>query len=260
MAEEKTTESPKKAQKKKVDFEKGGVLWVVWYYVEAVLLIVAGILSIVESANADFQKVLVILVGVFLILGGSLKILVNFLPIFQVEEKKDLSYGFVIGGAAELAFGITLVSNSAMIDALVTFASTLIGILAIVAGAVFLLFAIGFIIRKLYKIYMPILEIVLGLGLIALGVVILIYMGQNSETSKQVILIIVGVVLALAGVAIFVDTTNAMIIHNRARKAAAVTVAVAQDAGLVDKGEIDLTTKKDEQKPDDKNDPKNAGK
>ena len=86
----------------------------------------------------------------------------------------------VIGGSFELALGITLcviyAQQQSAIDTITLFLSTFIAIILIVAGVSLLLFAIGFIVAKMYKLYMPILEIILGLGVIALGVVVIIYM------------------------------------------------------------------------------------
>src|SRR5574344_931595 len=99
-----------KKEKKTLDLKKGGVIWVVWNYVEAALLLVAGILAIVFSKNKDLHNTILIIIGAFLIVGGFLKFLMNFLPVLSAVDKAKLSYDMVIGGAFELALGVTLVA------------------------------------------------------------------------------------------------------------------------------------------------------
>ena len=50
------------------------------------------------------------------------------------------------------------------------------------------------------------LEIVFGAGLIALGIVILYYLGNNSDLTALIALIVLGVVLLLAAIAVLVNT------------------------------------------------------
>ena len=81
-----------KKEKKPLDLSKGGLIWTIWHLVEAALLIVGGILAIVYSSNPDVQKVIYPVVGGFMIFGGALKIISNFLPIvatssFEAEAK-----------------------------------------------------------------------------------------------------------------------------------------------------------------------------
>jgi hypothetical protein len=247
MAEEETEqkENETKKEKKPLDFRKGSVLWVTWNYVEAALLLVAGILAIIYSNNEDLQKSILIIIGAFLIAGGFLKVLVNFLPVLSAEDKAVLSYDMVVGGSAELAIGITLVTvTSEMATTVVSFVVTFVAILIIVAGASFLTFAIGFLVNKnkLFHIYMPILEIILALGLIALGIVMIYY--KNEKVFNQVLLIVGGIILALGGLGLLVETTRVMLAANKAKKDAK---ASAEEEKKEDAVEVDATTK-DEKK------------
>jgi len=233
MEEEKKEQSEQeqsiKKTKKTIDLSKGGLLWTIWHFVEAVLLITGGVLAIVYSNNTDVQKVIYPVVGGFLIFGGALKILSCFLPVIasnsyeaeaKLKVKKALAYDMVVGGSFELALGITLcMVKDAAIETITNFISTFIAIILVVAGASLLLFAIGFIIAKLYKLYMPILEIILGLGLIALGIVVIYYLTNNSATFNQIILIITGVLLVLGGLGMLVDTIVALKTANAQKRA-----------------------------------------
>src|SRR5574344_1108170 len=75
-----------KKEKKPLDLSKGGLIWTIWHLVEAILLVVGGILCIVYSGNEDVQKIIYPIVGAFLILGGFLKILTNFLPVIAQSD------------------------------------------------------------------------------------------------------------------------------------------------------------------------------
>ena len=252
MAKKEKTEQAAKTKKprKPIDTSKGGIIWVIWNFVEAALLLVAGILAIVFSNNQSLQNSILIIIGCFLIVGGFLKILMNFLPTLTATDKAHLSYDFVIGGAIELALGVTLVAlPNASINVIVQFLSTFIGIILIVAGAAFMVFAIAFFIDKLFGIAMPIIEIVLSLALIALGVVVLVYM-NDEDVFYRVVLIIVGVVMALAGLAVAIQTVRAMVASNK-RKKAAKTAATGEKAPKGSQSIIDIdTTEKKEERPE----------
>jgi hypothetical protein len=269
MAEPEKTETevqdPKKKNKKPLDVSRGSTFWVAWNFVEAMLLLVAGILAIVYNANEGLQDTIIRVVGIFMIIGGSLRILMNFMPVIatsateeaaKIEARKNLSYNFVVGGSIELAMGITLTAMSSsndVISAIVEFLSLFIGIVCIVGGVSFLLFAIAFIISKLYKLYMPILEIIFGCALIALGSVVIVYM-SDKQVFMQVVLIIVGIVMILTSLGIFVDTIKTMSDASKDRKEKEAKDEAAAPEETASAEMIDLT-KQDgaEKKPDDKN-------
>lgn len=224
-------EPKKKKEHKPINFGKGGLVWSIWNFVEAALLAVLGVLCFVYMAKAqngetDYSSIvskILFIFGIFMIVGGSLRILTNFLPVVATSRyeaakkaavKASMAYDLVIGGAAELALGIALIAiynayhgNLMQITEVLTkFVSIFVGVAVICAGASLVLFAIGFIVSKLYKIYLPVLEIVFGAGLIALGIVILYYLGNNSDLTALIALIVLGVVLLLAAIAVLVNT------------------------------------------------------
>ena len=226
-------EAPKKKERKSINFGKGGLLWSIWNFLEAALILVLGIICCVYTAKASannsdisYDKVISVILfigGIFLILGGALKIVVNFLPviarsvtdaIIKEKIKSQLSYDLVVGGAIELAIGIAFVisytNNGGLLDQMVSFIAQFlaifIGTLVTVAGTSLILFAVGFIVSKLYKLYLPIIEIVFGAALIALGIVVFIYLAGNVDLTKMISLVILGIVLVLAGVAMAILT------------------------------------------------------
>jgi hypothetical protein len=281
MAEEEKKPEPQaeevkkpKKEKKSIDLSKGSLTWTIWHLVEAILLLVGGILCIVFSDNKDVQNDIYPVVGAFLILGGFLKILTNFLPVvatssaeaeLKMKAKKAMAYDMVIGGSFELALGITLCvifarSSTDSMSTIATFLSTFIAIIFMVAGASLLLFAIGFIVAKLYRLYMPILEIIFGLALIALGVVVIIYMSK-ADVFNRVVLIIVGVIIALAGLGMLVDTLTTVSAKNKAKRAAKEAGAAqpAEESATVEVSiqEVDLSTEEGKNAaPEAKEEPK----
>lgn len=226
-------EAPKKKERKSINFGKGGLLWSIWNFLEAALILVLGIICFVYTAKAStnnsdisYDKVISVILfigGIFLILGGTLKIVVNFLPviarsvtdaIIKEKIKSQLSYDLVVGGAIELAIGIAFVisytNNGGLLDQMVSFIAQFlaifIGTLVTVAGTSLILFAVGFIVSKLYKLYLPIIEIVFGAALIALGIIVFIYLAGNADLTKMISLVILGIILVLAGVAMAILT------------------------------------------------------
>lgn len=257
--EKENPETPKK-EKKVINLGKGGLIWSIWNFLEAALILVLGIICFVYTAKASssngdnkYDKVISVILfvgGIFLIIGGALKILANFLPVVArnavdaiVKEriKSQMSYDLVIGGAIELAIGIAFVisySNSngvlgGFVTFIAQFLAIFIGTLVTIAGVSLILFAIGFIVSKLYKLYLPIIEIVFGAALIALGVVVFIYLAGDPELTKMISLIVLGIVLVLAGIAMAVMT---VIEINKARvkKAAASVVEDIIETEVID--------------------------
>ena len=202
-------------EKKPLNMKKGGLIWSIWNFIEAALLLTMGILVIANCTNSDIQANVFIVISIFLMVGGLLKIVANFLPVIgttplEVMAKQairaQLSYDLVIGGTIELAFGVALCVSmttgdpAAIIGIIMNFIVWLVSGLLIVSGVSLVAFAIGFIVSKLYKLYMPILEIILGVLLIGAGVAIIILFTNNSEIVMSIMLVIVGAALVVGSV------------------------------------------------------------
>ncbi|MBO7121486.1 MAG: hypothetical protein J6V79_03760 [Bacilli bacterium] len=213
-------------EKKPLNMKKGGLIWSIWNFIEAALLLTMGILVIANCANADIQASVFIVISIFLMVGGLLKIVANFLPVIASSPleamakqviRSQLSYDLVIGGTIELAFGVALCvsmtgSNpAAIIEIIMNFIVWLVAVLLMAAGVSLIAFAIGFIITKLYKLYMPILEIILGALLVGAGITVIILFTNNSEIVMSIMLVIVGLALIVASVFKIVGTIRAIL-------------------------------------------------
>jgi uncharacterized protein YjeT (DUF2065 family) len=273
--EEEKKEQPEQGQsvkkaKKPIDLSKGGLLWTIWHLVEAALLITGGILAIVYSNNEKIQSYIYPVVGGFMIFGGVLKIVSNFLPVLatnayeaeaKIRAKKAMAYDMVVGGSFELALGITLcMVDTSAVEVITNFITNFIAIILMVAGASLLLFAIGFIISKLYKLYMPILEIIFGLCLIGLGIIVIYFLHNNSSALNQIVLIVTGLILVLGGLGMLVDTFATVRAANALKKASkegtASPVKEETATASVSVTEVDFSTEEGkkaapENKPDD---------
>ncbi len=232
-AETEVKEAKVKKEKHVIDTSKGGLIWSIWNFLEAALIFALGVVCFVfiaqaESKNSDVSytqviSTIILIAGIFLIIGGALKIIVNFLPVIgknivdatvKAAIKSKLSYDLVIGGTIELAAGVAIIvaynkmngSLNETVGVITTFLAVFAGVLLIIAGLSLALFAVGFIISKLYKIYLPIIEIVFGAALIALGIVVLCVLAGNTDLTSMIALIILGVILVLAGIAMAIIT------------------------------------------------------
>ncbi len=212
-----------KKPRKIVNFEKGGIIWSSWNFIEAALLVALGVLAIIFSGKEEMMNSILPVLGSFFIISGALRILTNFIPIFsargaeasiKAKIRAAMSYEFVIAGSLELAFGVALVaayvSGNAtaknVSDFLIQFGVDFIGIVFIVAGASLIIFALAFIITKLYKLYMPIIEMVFGATIVTLGIILMFLFNSNQDLVKQIILIITGIILILSGLGLLVTT------------------------------------------------------
>lgn len=232
-AETEVKEAKVKKEKHVIDTSKGGLIWSIWNFLEAALIFALGVVCFVfiaqaENKNSDVSytqviSTIILIAGIFLIIGGALKIIVNFLPVVgknivdatvKAAIKSKLSYDLVIGGTIELAAGVAIIvaynkmngSLNETVGVITTFLAVFAGVLLIIAGLSLALFAVGFIISKLYKIYLPIIEIVFGAALIALGIVVLCVLAGNTDLTSMIALIILGVILVLAGIAMAIIT------------------------------------------------------
>ena len=212
--------------KKPLNMKKGGLIWSIWNFIEAALLLTMGILVIANCTNKDIQSSVFIIISIFLMVGGLLKIVANFLPVIgtsplEVAAKQavrsQLSYDLVIGGTIELAFGVALCVSmtgnnpAAIIEVIMNFVVWLVSVLLMTAGVSLIAFAIGFIVTKLYKLYMPVIEIILGALLIGAGVTIIVLFTNNSDIVMSIMLVIVGLALAVAAVFKVISVVKAII-------------------------------------------------
>lgn len=210
MAEEEVKIVKEKKPKKVINMEKGSPFYTGWNIVEAIILVVGGILAMVYSNNTELQATILYIIGAFLIFDGALRILVNFLPILTIIEKTKLTFDLVIAGSFEVALGITTICDLAIekgtADTIIKFVAMFVGIALLVFGAILIIYSTGLLTNKLIKMTkVAILGYIAAALLIALGVVSIIYL-KDEKNFRQVVLIIAGLVLVLAGIGQVVST------------------------------------------------------
>lgn len=171
-------------------------IWFIWNLVEALLILTAGVLSIVfgvmndQSGSKPIETTIAAVIGAFIILDGILRIIMVLLRYKESEESVMLVGGF------EITAGIVvIIFHTLFVQLIINFLS----IFLMVIGALMLLFSILTIVRKADKMFMPVLEIIFGALLLALGVAVMI-LYKNANTGNQVVLIVIGVVMAAFGV------------------------------------------------------------
>lgn len=198
---------------KPINLKKGGLIWSIWNFVEAIVLITLGVFAMINSSNGGFQSSLFLILSIVMMAAGSFRIISNFLPIitcvgtdYETKEavRAKISYDLAISGVIELALGIVLCVNYGEVFKVVKdLLASATSILLIVIGGALIIFAIAFIVAKFYKIHLPIFEIILGVILLALGIVVLI---MKENIIFTILFFALGLCLAVFGVSEIVMT------------------------------------------------------
>ncbi|MCR5078342.1 MAG: hypothetical protein K6B65_00225 [Bacilli bacterium] len=188
-------------------FQKGTKGHAIYVMVEAVLLLVLGILAIVFRANYDAYAVVFIIAGVFITLAAALGL--TFHVIFAAKSPADHRFfnavtGSLVSNALELTLGITLIiagaeltgnggSASAGIFAALNFAALFGGIVLIVYGAVYAIYATAYIVRAAADAKKAaILPYVIAVLAITAGILLLVLV-WNSTSLMEILFVMVGI-------------------------------------------------------------------
>ncbi len=198
-------------------------VWAIWQICEAVILLAAGVLTIIFSDDPDLYKWIFLAIGAFIILDGVLRVL---MPFFN----KDPGDNSLFTGIFEVTFGIVIVLRSAAItEILMIFIATLLLVIAPVAIAD----GIIRIKKKQETLFFPVLEFIAALLFITIGVIILV----SIQNAQNVVLIVIGAILAiLAIVEIAFTIKTLMKVKERDKKAQ--EKAEAKTKGKVVKKEV----------------------
>ena len=210
-------------------------LWFVWNIVEAFILLGGGILAIVagilRAQNGDTggnvaESVTAYIIATFVILDGLLRLVLYFAKYRDGDELTPL----VIAGV-EISLGVFLILLQAAYGYGI-FTYTIVNLVAIVLmvmGTLVLAFSIFQIARRLVKLTMPVTQILIGSIVIGVGVTIEVL--YNTESSRQMlVLILTGVILCTAAIAMFIIT---IISHKKAKK-------VLNTAKRAENGDFDI--------------------
>jgi len=198
-------------------------VWAIWQICEAVILLAAGVLTIIFSDDPDLYKWIFLAIGAFIILDGVLRVL---MPFFN----KDPGDNSLFTGIFEVTFGIVIVLRSAAItEILMIFIATLLLVIAPVAIAD----GIIRIKKKQETLFFPVLEFIAALLFVTIGVIILV----SIQNAQNVVLIVIGAILAiLAIVEIAFTIKTLMKVKERDKKAQ--EKAEAKTKGKVVKKEV----------------------
>jgi uncharacterized membrane protein HdeD (DUF308 family) len=198
-------------------------VWAIWQICEAVILLAAGVLTIIFSDDPDLYKWIFLAIGAFIILDGVLRVL---MPFFN----KDPGDNSLFTGIFEVTFGIVIVLRSAAItEILMIFIATLLLVISPVAIAD----GIIRIKKKQETLFFPVLEFIAALLFITIGVIILV----SIQNAQNVVLIVIGAILAiLAIVEIAFTIKTLMKVKERDKKAQ--EKAEAKTKGKVVKKEV----------------------
>lgn len=198
-------------------------VWAIWQICEAVILLAAGVLTIIFSDDPDLYKWIFLAIGAFIILDGVLRVL---MPFFN----KDPGDNSLFTGIFEVTFGIVIVLRSADItEILMIFIATLLLVISPVAIAD----GIIRIKKKQETLFFPVLEFIAALLFITIGVIILV----SIQNAQNVVLIVIGAILAiLAIVEIAFTIKTLMKVKERDKKAQ--KKAEAKTKGKVVKKEV----------------------
>lgn len=169
-------------------------VWAIWQICEAIILMAAGVLTIIFSDNPDLYRWIFIVIGSFIVLDGTLRVL---MPFFN-NDPKDNS---LFTGIFELTFGIVIVINSADIT---TILMNFIGVLLLVLAPVAITDGVLRIKKKQETLFFPILEFVAAAIFIAVGVIVIIRI-------ENVVLIVIGAILAVLAIVEVAFTIRALL-------------------------------------------------
>ena len=189
--------------------KKLNTFWFWWNIVEAVVILAGGAVAIfagirsigaVDAAPNQVETVLAYSIASFIVLDGSLRIVMFFPRYAKGDEVTPL----VIAGF-EVSLGILLmileIKHSMVIESIVN----LISILLIVMGGLFLAFSILQIVRRYVSVVMPIGQIILGALLIGVGIAIII-LHNTSSAQRPVVLIMTGTTMCFVALSQFIIT------------------------------------------------------
>lgn len=185
--------------------------WFIWNLIESLILLGGGVLAIVSgilnegdpSTSGNIENIIAYVIGAFVILDGLLRII---LFMTKFRDGDELTPMIVAG--FELSLGTLLILLQTTFAGAHIFTYTIVNFVAIammVMGTLVLAFAIFQIARKMAKLTMPITQILVGAIVIGVGIAIEVL--YNTESSRQMlVLILTGAILCVAAVAMFIIT------------------------------------------------------
>ena len=236
---------------------KGSVLWLVWNIIVAAIFVTLGVVSCVNAGNADFQNVVILIIGIFVIVDASFRLLFQVLRIFVGDHLTIVAadYAQAAVAASELAVGIVLILASqemATLQALFKYLSLFIGILLITVGTIAVLFSIVLIVKKARSLILNILTIVGGAIGITAGILVMVYLGDQTNF-LQVFFIVVGIFLMILGLLVLFLTIVGFIGVRKTEKQDKIDAPAAEEAPVEEPSPVEEAEAKEEpeEKPEE---------
>lgn len=168
-----------------------------WQFVESIVFITLGIITMVFSRNQDYWKVIGYVTGVLLALDGAFRLLVYF-----VSNNIDTAKMSLIVCVSEVTLSVFVFICAEIV---VYYFALLVAILLVVLGFVTFVDALSKSIKKSEKPILIIGEYICAAILLSLGIVALCFYPYKSDSSGSmntisVMMFICGIVLILGGI------------------------------------------------------------
>ena len=161
-------------------------VWAVWQIVEAIILLAAGVFTIIFSNDVNLYKWIFIAISAFVILDGILRIM---MPFFNKDPRDNTMFI----GIFELTLGIVILLKSQdIIQVMMLF----IGIILLVLAPVAIADGVIRIARRRESLFFPVVEFVSSLIFIAVGTIIL----YSINNYMMIVLIVIGVILLILAI------------------------------------------------------------
>ncbi len=190
--------------------------WGIWNFLEAIILLAAGVLAIVVAAtngdgealkNMNMESIIAYVVSAFVLLDGILRVVMSFVH-YRGLKQTDES-GMLVGGF-EITIGVVMTLSEIHFYLLTSqhvftyFIANFIATLLIAIGLLLIIFSIVTIAKKYGGLFMPILEIAFSAILVGVGIAIFIL--YYRENNANIVLILTGSILCIASVAQMIIT------------------------------------------------------
>lgn len=204
-------------------FKKGGLGWTIWNVLLGVLLGVVGVLSCAFSGDVNFQKAVILVIGILVIVDAGFRLLLQVVRIFSIGhlDVVKVDYGNAAIGASELAIGILLIFVQNEFDyanIVFRYIAYFVGILLITVGVVGLIYGIFFLVRKANSILSNILGMLVACLGIVLGIVVIIYLPE-PKAALQVFFVLTGITFIAGGLVLLISAIYIGVRMRKDRKA-----------------------------------------
>lgn len=159
-------------------------VWAIWTSVEAIILFVGGLFLLIFGGDVNFQDAIGIIVAMFIILDGGLRLLSQFM-------EKDKTFSTIVSGVVELSFGIFICLQPHQI---IDYINTFVAILLFVIASILAIDATIRVSTIKNKLFLTVIEYVTFVVLICGGVLIFIFNTQANQIILQTVggLVIIG--------------------------------------------------------------------